>query len=191
MEVLSVLIKRAAFLNLIPGLRPSSEAFEINHLQFSDDLIVFVDDNCAQKVLDENAGNSWNFDFCRNFREAEIEDIAHLLNFLDTFNRGEGQDHRLWQNGTKTFSVAECYKSLEDDGLLVFPYKSVWNPKIPHKMIFFVWSLCYNAAPIMDLLRNSYNVNGCVLCKKSAESNQHFFLHCDTTREIWFYFLSA
>ncbi|XP_026417235.1 uncharacterized protein LOC113312713 [Papaver somniferum] len=150
-----------------------------------------LQDATIQEVLDENAGNSWNFDFCRNLREAEIEDIAHLLNLLDTFNRGEGRDQRLWQNDTKTFSVAECYKSLEDDGMLVFPYKSVWNPKIPYKVIFFVWSLCYNAAPTMDLLRNSYTVNGCLLRKKSVESNQHLFLHCDTTRELWFYFLGA
>ncbi|XP_026410661.1 uncharacterized protein LOC113305884 [Papaver somniferum] len=150
-----------------------------------------LQDATIQEVLDENVGNSWNFYFCRNLREAEIEDIAHLLNFLATFNRGEGQDHRLWQNGTKTFSVEECYKSLEDDDLLVFPYKSVCNPKIPQKVIFFVWSFCYNAAPTMDSLGNPYDVNGCLLCKKSAESNQHLFLHCDTTREIWFYFLSA
>lgn len=33
-------------------------------------------------------------------------------------------------------------------------------------------------------------VNGCLLCKKSAESNQHIFLHCETTRSVQFYFLN-
>ncbi|XP_026378204.1 uncharacterized protein LOC113272606 [Papaver somniferum] len=84
-----------------------------------------LQDATIHEVLDVNAGNNWNFEFCRNLREAEIEDIAHLMNLLSTFHRGEGQDHRIWQNGTKYFSAAECYKSLEDDGLLVFPYKSV------------------------------------------------------------------
>ncbi|XP_026400222.1 uncharacterized protein LOC113296100 [Papaver somniferum] len=149
----------------------------------------FQDAN-IQEMLDDNAGNKWNFGFCRNLREVEIEDIIHLLKLIATFNIVEGQDERVWQNGIKQFSVAECYKSLEEDGLLVFPYKSVWNPKIPQKVILFVWCLCYNAAPTMDSVRNTYNVNGCLLCKKSAESNQHLFLHCDTTREIWFYFLS-
>ncbi|XP_026410319.1 uncharacterized protein LOC113305513 [Papaver somniferum] len=322
-EVLSLMMKRVASLNLIYGFKPSAEAdFEINHLQFADDLIVFLDDNCEQvnnlknvllgfelvsglkvnfqksalvpvgdavnasdgavifgcsitsfpmkylgiplgskskavgvwdtilqnfekklsmwdhveknmniqvqsgdrclfwkdmwmngeslksmfpnlfklsklqdatiqEMLDISAGNCWNLAFCRSLKDAEIEDISHLLDLLSTFNSGVGDDQRVWQNGAKTFSVAECYKSLEDDGLLVFPYKCVWNSKIPQKVAFFVWTLCYNAAPTMDSLRNTINVNGCLLCKKSAETSQHLFPHCEITTEMWNHFLKG
>ncbi|XP_026459750.1 uncharacterized protein LOC113360456 [Papaver somniferum] len=44
-EILSMMIKKAASLNLISGFKPSSDSFEINHLQFADDLIVFLDDS--------------------------------------------------------------------------------------------------------------------------------------------------
>ncbi|XP_026429065.1 uncharacterized protein LOC113325040 [Papaver somniferum] len=150
-----------------------------------------LQDATIQEMIDRNAGDSLKFAFCRSLKDSEIEDVAHLLDLLSTFNCGVGADHRIWQNGTKTFSVSECYKSLEDEGLLLFPYKCVWNPKIPYKVILSVWSLCYDAAPTMDTLRNSYNVNGCLLCKRSAESNHHLFLHCEVTREIWYYFLGS
>ncbi|XP_026451585.1 uncharacterized protein LOC113351892 [Papaver somniferum] len=320
--VLSLMIKRAADLNLLFGFKPSSEAFEINHLQFADDLIVFLDDSCKQvnnlknvllgfehvsglrvnfqksalvsvgeavnamegavifgcsittfpmKYLEIPLGSKskavgvWdvilqNFQkklisvekqmerIMRQFlwgsikkkprrgwvgwtkvnlpkegggagpcvakyaypsaewrympflerclvewslKESEIEDIAHLLDMLSTFNCGVGNDHRVWQNGEKRFSVKECYKSLEEDGSLIFPYKCVWNPKIPQKVIFFVWSLCYNVAPTMDYLRNYFNVNGCLLFTKSAETNNHLLLHCEKTRELWNYFMEG
>ncbi|XP_026459936.1 uncharacterized protein LOC113360665 [Papaver somniferum] len=86
-----------------------------------------LQDATIQEVLNVNAGNSWNFAFCRILKEVEVEDVAHLLDMLSTFNSGVGEDHRIWQD----FSMSECYKSLEDDGLLVFPHKSLWDPKIP------------------------------------------------------------
>ncbi|XP_026410662.1 uncharacterized protein LOC113305885 [Papaver somniferum] len=49
-EVLSVMINRVASLNLISGFKLSSEAFEINHLQFADDLIIFLDDKCTLPI---------------------------------------------------------------------------------------------------------------------------------------------
>lgn len=47
-EVLSVLIKKAASLNLLSGFKVGSDALEINYLQFADDLIVFLDDDVEQ-----------------------------------------------------------------------------------------------------------------------------------------------
>ncbi|XP_026377858.1 uncharacterized protein LOC113272188 [Papaver somniferum] len=119
-----------------------------------------------------------------NLKESEVEDISHLLNLLPNINSNSGSDQRIWQAGNHGFSVAECYKALEDEGLIMFPYKYVWNPRIPQKVVFFTWTLCYNAAPTLDSYKNSIVVNGCLLCKKAAESNQHIFLHCETTRNV-------
>ncbi|XP_026452195.1 uncharacterized protein LOC113352603 [Papaver somniferum] len=49
-EVLSVMMKKAASMNLLPGFRPSRESFKIIYLQFADDLIVFLDDSCEQYI---------------------------------------------------------------------------------------------------------------------------------------------
>ncbi|XP_026419393.1 uncharacterized protein LOC113315314 [Papaver somniferum] len=92
-----------------------------------------------------------------NLKESEVEDVAHLLNLSPIINTNNGPDQRVWLAGNHGFPVAECCKALEDEGLIMFPYKSMWNPRIP---------------------------------QKAAESNQHIFLHCETTRSVWHYFLS-
>ncbi|XP_026441693.1 uncharacterized protein LOC113340851 [Papaver somniferum] len=46
-EVLSILIKKAAALKLLSGFKVGSAELEINHLQFADDLIVLLDDDSA------------------------------------------------------------------------------------------------------------------------------------------------
>lgn len=70
--------------------------------------------------------------FCRHLKEGEIFDVAHLTNMISTYKYGnEGPDQRVWSNGRHAFSVADCYKAMEADGLLHFPYKALWNPKIP------------------------------------------------------------
>ncbi|XP_026430847.1 uncharacterized protein LOC113327957 [Papaver somniferum] len=143
-----------------------------------------------QEMLVYNQENSWNFVFCRNLKDEEIEDVAHLLDLISIFTRGDAEDYRVWQNGNKPFSVKDCYKDLEIHGMIYFPYKCVWNPKIPHKAVFFVWNLFFVVAETMDIYKNSIMVNGFLLCKKDAETNHHIFLHCDTTRELWFFFLS-
>ncbi|XP_026459983.1 uncharacterized protein LOC113360727 [Papaver somniferum] len=125
----------------------------------------------------------------RNLKESEVEDVALLLNLLPAININSSTDQRVWIACNHGFSVAECYKAPEDEGIIMFPYKSLWNPKIPHKVIFFVCTLCYNAAPTFDCYKNSDVVNGCLLCKRAAETNQDIFLHCDTTRSVWHYFL--
>ncbi|XP_026410778.1 uncharacterized protein LOC113306003 [Papaver somniferum] len=49
-EVLSLLIKRAASMGLIGGFKPiyNESSCTINHLQFADDLVVFLDDDVEQ-----------------------------------------------------------------------------------------------------------------------------------------------
>ncbi|XP_026394199.1 uncharacterized protein LOC113289214 isoform X2 [Papaver somniferum] len=87
-----------------------------------------------QEMLEYNQENSWNFVFSRNLKDEEIEDVAHSLDLISIFRRGDAEDYKVWQNGNKSFSVKECYKDLEVQGLIYFPYKCVWNPKIPQKV---------------------------------------------------------
>lgn len=128
-----------------------------------------------QEMLEYNQENSWNFVFSRNLKDEEIEDVAHSLDLISIFRRGDAEDYRVWQNGNKSFSVKECYKDLEVQGLIYFPYKCVWNPKIPQKVVFFVWNLCFVAAPTMYTYKNSIMVNGCLLCKKEQRLIIIFF----------------
>lgn len=56
--------------------------------------------------------------------------------------------------------IPNCYKTLDEDDKIFFRHKSLWNPKISQKVIFFVWTLCYNATPILDTCENSIMING-------------------------------
>lgn len=77
-----------------------------------------------QEMLMMSSDNSWNFAFNRMLNDQEIEDVAHLLNLIPAINSNSGSDQRIWQP-YKGFSVASCYKTLEEDGLLVSPYKCI------------------------------------------------------------------
>lgn len=93
----------------------------------------------------------------------------------------------------KGFSVATAYSALETDGFLSFPDKQLWNPKVPLKVCFLVWTLCYNGAPTLDYLYNTGMVQNadCLLCNQQTESNAHLFIHCRVTSEVWSYFLNS
>lgn len=92
-------------------------------------------DVTIQEMLMMSNNDTWNFAFSRLLNDQEIEDVAHHLNLIPAINSDSGGDQRIWQPGNNIFSVASCYKTLEDDGLLVFPYKCIWNPRIPQLFV--------------------------------------------------------
>ncbi|XP_026436622.1 uncharacterized protein LOC113334624 [Papaver somniferum] len=132
----------------------------------------------------------------RDLKEVEVGEVAHLIHLLDGFAQiihlCMAVDTRKWDFGDE-FSVSNCYSSLDVDGFLHFPHKQIWNPKIPLKVSFLVWTLCHDGAPTLETLLRDGSVNDrqCTLCSEVEETQNHLFLHCPETRKLWNYFLDS
>ncbi|XP_026460734.1 uncharacterized protein LOC113361851 [Papaver somniferum] len=139
---------------------------------------------------------AWDFDFSRNLKENELGDVISLLQLVGdpsvVMGSADEDDQRKWELGDD-FSVANCYDSLDVDGFLSFPHKQLWNPKIPLKVSFLVWTLCFNGAPTNDYLARTdrANTGNCILCNAELETNEHLFLHCKETSKLWSYFFDS
>ncbi|XP_026383684.1 uncharacterized protein LOC113279200 [Papaver somniferum] len=144
------------------------------------------------EMMEFTEGNqAWNLNFSRVLKNDEVDMVANLLQLISNPHIAEnGDDTIIWIPGN-AFSVRSCYLALQDDGFLRFPYKSIWNPIIPMKVIFFAWYFCYNAAPTLDSIGKSIVINACILCKKAPETNTHLFLHREETGKLWNFFFNS
>lgn len=90
------------------------------------------------------------------------------------------------------FSIAYAYQQLSLTTQILSPdcIKSIWNKLVPPRVKIFVWKFAHCALPTKAnfLLRNipisSLDYN-CALCNNSLESQEHLFLHCCKTKEVW------
>lgn len=59
--------------------------------------------------------------------------------------------------------------------------------KIPSKIIFFMWTVCRDRLPTIDLLqrRGRYLPNVCSLCYKDEETSAHVVPYCEYAYEVW------
>lgn len=135
---------------------------------------------------------AWNLHFSRHLNECELHDVANLLQLIGEPTTTENEDSKRWRYGDK-FSVASAYSALETGGLLSFPDKQLWNSKVPLKISFLVWNLCYSGAPTLDKLYDDGLVQdpNCLLCGRMVESNEHLLLQCSYASEVWTYFLNS
>lgn len=68
--------------------------------------------------------------------------------------------------------------------------KQVWKVNIPMKVSFFVWLVIRKACLTQDKLqRRALQIcSKCFLCEKEGEINEHLFLHCISTINLWHMF---
>lgn len=134
---------------------------------------------------------AWNFNFSRTLNDNEVILVTELLQLISNpVLTNSGEDSLTWRHGN-TFSIKSCYNAIEEEGFIRFPHMNIWNPRIPQKVSFCTWCLCYNSAPTLDTLRNRIVINGCILCWKAAESNTHLFLHYEETMKLWHFFFNS
>ncbi|XP_026451945.1 uncharacterized protein LOC113352327 [Papaver somniferum] len=138
------------------------------------------------------ADGAWDFHFRRDLNAREILEVANLLQLIGEPPVNVNDDVRSWRYGD-TFTIANAYSTLEDGGLLRFPNKQLWNSKVPLKMSFFAWTLCYKREPTLDSLFRAGLVQdeNCLMCHQFAETNDHLFFHCKTAHAIWSYFFTS
>ncbi|KAF5200412.1 hypothetical protein FRX31_010001, partial [Thalictrum thalictroides] len=85
------------------------------------------------------------------------------------------------------------YKVLAKDrcdypsSLVPFPYKLVWEVKVPSFVKFFMWSLVWNRILTVDQLAAKGIIvpNSCVMCANTPEDTHHLFLSCPVSLQVW------
>ncbi|RVW97057.1 putative ribonuclease H protein [Vitis vinifera] len=85
---------------------------------------------------------SWNFNFCRNLSDSEIEDLECLMRSLDCMHLSTSDsDARSWSlSSSGLFTVKSFFIALSQvpDLSPFSPIKFVWNSQVPFKVKSFV-----------------------------------------------------
>jgi hypothetical protein len=76
------------------------------------------------------------------------------------------------------FEVKTFYQALSVNGIIAFPWKSIWRTKAPPRVAFFVWTAARGKILTLDNLRRRgmVVVNRCWLCESDGKSVDHFFI---------------
>ena len=90
-------------------------------------------------------------------------------------------------NRSKGFMVKDYYSLLVGSIDFCFPWKSIWQQKIPARVAFFVWTAPLGKCLTVDNLRKRkiWILDWCYMCKCNGESVDHLFLHRLVAMDLW------
>ena len=96
----------------------------------------------------------WNVSFFRGVHDRELEALASFMeNIYGASVRGLGEDKMCWKSvGEKGFTIRDYYNLLVGPNDYCFPWKSIWNQKIPSRVAFFVWTVALEKCLTIDNL---------------------------------------
>ena len=83
--------------------------------------------------------------------------------------------------------VKSNFKALAPHGRVCFPWRSIWRPKVPSRVAFFLCTAALVQILAVDNMRKRHVlvINWCCMCKRSAKMVDHLVLHCSSARELW------
>lgn len=122
--------------------------------------------------------------------------MAKLLELLEKFpGITNAPDSLRWKHskdGASTVSRAYKMESPQQHNSKQSLWRKVWRTLAPTKIKCFTWLVARRACLTHEVLRRKGKiiVSWCSLCENVAETNQHLFLHCNFTTQIWAIFLS-
>jgi hypothetical protein len=83
----------------------------------------------------------WSVNLQRPLQDWELGDYTDLMAFLykQKVKRTE-EDQLRWDCTTSgLFEVQSYYRMLNSNSITNFPWKSIWQSRVPHKVAFFTW----------------------------------------------------
>lgn len=137
----------------------------------------------------------WNLVFRRALNDWEIEDVARLLEVLNTPPAiSQRKDKPIWKLHSKgMFTVKSCYWRINVNQSVTkkWPWKLVWKTRSPLKVACFVWLVIRKACLTHEALqkRGMQFYSRCFMCEQKAEVNNHLFIHCKAASKLWNMFL--
>ena len=102
--------------------------------------------------------------------------------------RRVGPDKVCWKQArSRGFEVRGFYLSFYPPTLTSFPWRIVWQSKVPPRAAFFSWSTSLGKILTTDNLRKRSIIvlNWCYMCKGCGESVDHLLPHCPIAFELW------
>lgn len=91
------------------------------------------------------------------------------------------------------FSVNKLYRKEVGfhQGIRLVRWRQVWTSQAPSKVKCFVWLVTKRACLTQEVLKKKEHqiVSRCFLCNETDETNNHLFLHCKITAQLWSLFL--
>lgn len=136
---------------------------------------------------------NWSF----HLTDLKAEQIISLLEIIgfEPPSQCNLEDRRRWAlSATGTFSTSSLYSVLNQDmDFPPFPYKAIWNTKIPTKISFFLWLASHDRIITADkfIEWGYHHVNKYFLCNNNEKNIKHLFFECPFSRTIWNCLLSS
>jgi len=134
----------------------------------------------------------WRLSWRRNqfvWKHSQEEElISDLLNVKLNM---EVQDRKVWKGDESScFSVKTTYKCLSNyvTGTYNATFKHLWMSKALPKVLTMAWRVLLERLPTrVNLSRRGVTVStsNCALCHGWEESNQHLFLECKISYQVW------
>uniref|UniRef100_A0A2N9FS98 Reverse transcriptase zinc-binding domain-containing protein n=1 Tax=Fagus sylvatica TaxID=28930 RepID=A0A2N9FS98_FAGSY len=116
----------------------------------------------------------------------EYTDLMAFL-YQQKVKRTEADQLRWVCTTSGLFEIRSYYRLLSSQHVSNFPWKSIWQNRVPHKVAFFTWLVAHGKILTIDNLRRRQIcvLDWCFMCKRAGESVNHLMLHCEYAQELW------
>lgn len=112
----------------------------------------------------------WYITFHRALQDWKLDVMMDFLELLYSIKIQRNSEDVIWWTPTcsRVFEVKSSFKELSIRGSMSFPWKSIWNAKLPTKVAFFVWTAALGNILTVDNLRRHHIiiVDWCCMCKQ-------------------------
>ena len=130
----------------------------------------------------------WNFSFGRHFDDWELEVQGFLCTVSSKSINPNFNDRLLWKEAKNgSFFVKTCFDLLEGGRQQLVPFKMLWNPIVPTKVVSLLGKFAWDRILTLDQLkkRGFSLASRCPLCGKVEETLEHLLIHCPKVWCMW------